>query len=105
MIERARLPNRRFAETFTVQHGKERPETVEVTIGYFPPPNGAVGEVFISSPKVGSGMEAIARDAAVLLSIAIQHHVPLDTMRHAITRNQDGSPATVIGAVLDQLGK
>jgi len=48
-------------------------------------------------------MEAIARDAAVLLSIAIQHHVPLDILRHAITREQDGSASSIIGKVVDEL--
>jgi hypothetical protein len=35
----------------------------------------------------------------------MQFGVPIDTMRHAITREQDGSPSSIIGAVLDQLGK
>ena len=81
MTERATLPNRRAAETFEVKHGSH---AVTVTVGYYA--NGSLGEVFVSDPKVGSSMEAIARDAAVLLSIAIQHHVPLETIRHAITR-------------------
>jgi hypothetical protein len=97
---RATLPNRRAASTFEVKHGSH---TVTVTVGYYA--NGELGEVFVSDPKVGSSMEAIARDAAVLLSIAIQHHVPLETIRHAITREQDGSASSIIGAVLDRLGK
>jgi hypothetical protein len=100
MSDRAILPNRRAAETFEVKHGSH---TVTVTVGYYA--NGSLGEVFVTDPKVGSSMEAIARDAAVLLSIAIQHHVPLETIRHAITREQDGSPSSIIGAVLDQLVK
>ena len=105
MSDRAILPNRRAAETFQVQHALPggKSQTVTVTVGFYE--CGHIGEVFVSDPKVGSSMEAIARDAAVLLSIAIQHRVPLDTMRHAITREQDGSPSSIIGAVLDQLGK
>ena len=76
-------------------------QEVIVTTGYHA--DGRVGEVFITSSKVGSNTEAIARDAAVVLSIAIQFGVPLTTLRGAVTREQDGSPSTVIGAVLDQL--
>lgn len=109
ITERNALPNRRYAETFTVQHSGNlgKSETVEVTVGYYfdgKTGDGAVGEVFISNPKVGSGQEAIARDAAVLLSLAIQHGVPIETMRGAITREQDSKPSTIIGAVLDRLG-
>jgi hypothetical protein len=94
------LPQRRAAETFEVTHGTQ---TVIVTTGHYA--DGTLGEVFVSAPKVGSAMEAIARDAAVLLSIAIQHRVPLDTLRHAVTREQDGSASTIIGAVLDRLAR
>ena len=37
--------------------------------------DGALGEVFINSRKTGGDVEAIARDAAVLLSLALQHGV------------------------------
>jgi hypothetical protein len=99
MTDRATLPNRRGCETFELTHGSQ---TVAVSVGYYE--NGQLGEVFITAPKVGSSLEAIARDAAVLVSIAVQHRVPLYIMRHAVTREQDGTPSTVIGAVLDRLG-
>jgi hypothetical protein len=38
-----------------------------------------------------------------LLSIAIQHRVPLDILRHAITREQDGTASSIIGKVVDEL--
>ena len=95
---RRTLPQRRAAETFELRHGKH---TVTVTTGYYD--DGSVGEVFITGAHVGSELEAIARDGAVLLSIAIQHRVPLDTLRHAVTREADGKASTVIGAVIDRL--
>jgi hypothetical protein len=100
MSMRSVLPNRRASETFEVRHLGQR---VIVTTGFYS--NGRIGEAFVSAPKVGSNMEAIARDAAVLLSIAIQHGVPLSTMQHALTREQDGSPSTIIGAVVDRIIK
>jgi hypothetical protein len=98
MSSRQTLPPRRAAETFELRHGQQ---TVVVTTGYYA--NGELGEVFVSAPKVGSSLEAIARDGAVLLSIAIQHRVPLDILRHAVTREEDGSASSVIGAVIDRL--
>jgi ribonucleoside-diphosphate reductase alpha chain len=80
---RQALPQRRAAETFELRHGQQ---TVTVTTGYYA--DGTLGEVFVSAPKAGSSMEAIARDAAVLLSIAIQH---------------DGSASSIIGKVVDRL--
>jgi hypothetical protein len=42
-----------------------------------------------------------ARDAAVVASIALQHGVAPETIRHALLRNPDGSAAGPLGAVLD----
>jgi len=95
---RETLPQRRACETFSWRHGNQ---FYDVTIGRYG--DGRIGEVFIHGPKAGSDLEAVCRDAAVLLSIALQHGVPLDTMRHAITREQNDAPSTIIGSVIDKL--
>lgn len=103
MTDRKVLPHRRFAETFVVNHGKQSTPFV-VTVGYYD--NGVeIGEVFISGSKSGSDFDAVARDGAILLSLALQHGVPLDTIRHAITREGDGRPSTIVGAVVDRLSR
>ena len=56
-------------------------------------------------PRPGSATEAIARDAAILVSIALQYGAALETIRAALTKDHDGSPATAIGAALDKLGE
>jgi hypothetical protein len=94
------LPQRRASETFELRHGNHR-GTFQVTIGYYP--DGSIGEVFVSGAKAGSEVEAVARDSAVLLSIAVQFGVPLEIIRHAITREANGAPSTIIGAVIDRL--
>jgi hypothetical protein len=98
MATRQILPNRRLAETFEIEHADKR---YTVSVGFFLP--GKPAEVFISGSKAGSDVESVARDGAVLLSIALQYGVPLDVMAGAITRNADGKAQTIIGAVLDQL--
>lgn len=94
------LPQRRAAENFAVEQDGQR---AVVTIGYYP--DGSVGEVFINAPKVGSSLESTARDGAVLISLGLQYGVPLDVMRHAITRNTDGSASTIVGAAIDKLAE
>jgi|GEM_PF-6992430 hypothetical protein len=41
--------------------------------------------------------------AAVTLSIALQHGTPAAAIRAAVTRESDGSPAGIVGAILDLL--
>ena len=96
MIRRI-LPQRRAAETFDLRFWNQ-PFTV--TVGFFD--DGTPGEVFVDSRKTGGDVDAIARDAAVLLSLGLQHGTPIETIRHAVTRNgASGAPASIIGAVVD----
>ena len=100
MTTRATLPLRRRCETFELRHGGQN-TPYQVTLGYYD--SNEIGEVFISGSKAGSTTEAVARDGAVLLSIALQHGVPLETIKHALTREGNGTPSTIIGAVVDRL--
>lgn len=102
MSTRNALPQRRAAETFDLRFGN-LDTTFAVTVGYYD--DGRIGEVFISGAKSGRDVEAIARDGAVLLSIALQHGVAIETVQRAITRDRDGKPSTVVGAVIDKLGE
>jgi hypothetical protein len=100
MADRRALPACRHCETFELPFGGlNRAHTV--TVGYYP--DGSIGEVFINGGKSGEQVEAIARDGAVLLSMLLQHGVSLDTLRHAITRDGQGQPSSIIGVVVDRL--
>jgi len=98
VTDRKTLPQRRLAETFDLRHGNA---TFQITSGYFP--DGRLGEVFIAGAKVGSDLEAVARDGAVLLSLALQFGIPLGMIRGALTREENGAPSTIVGAVVDRL--
>ena len=37
----------------------------------------------------------------VLVSLALQHGVALETLRHAMTRGAAGEPASILGTVVD----
>jgi hypothetical protein len=96
-MTRQRLPSRRQNESFAFSHAGLG---FTASIGFFP--DGRTAEIFLSSNKPGSPIEAIARDAAVTVSIALQFGVPtIETIRSALTRDHDGGPATALGAALD----
>jgi hypothetical protein len=93
---------RRRSETFEIDFGGlNRSHTV--TVGFYD--DGSLGEVFINGGKSGEVVEAIARDGSVLLSLALQYGVSLDTIKHAITRDAQNTPASIVGAVVDQLDR
>jgi hypothetical protein len=92
------LPLRRSAETFNLRFWNQ---DFTVTVGSYP--DGRAGEVFVDGAKTGADTTATARDAAVMLSLALQHQVPLETIRHAITRAGNGEPASILGAIVDRL--
>ncbi|WP_338822138.1 hypothetical protein WDM22_38630 [Bradyrhizobium septentrionale] len=102
MTERHVLPQRRRAETLEVAFGGlDRAHTV--TVGYYD--DDTIGEVFINGGKSGEMVESIARDGAVLLSLALQYGVGLSNIKSAITRDGQDAPASIIGAVVDRLSE
>jgi ribonucleoside-diphosphate reductase alpha chain len=96
-VNRLRLPNRRQHEIHDLEfHGQV------FTIGAGRFTDSSLAEVFIDTAK-SSQMSALARDAAITLSIALQHGVTADSIRNAITRESNGIAAGLVGAVLDHL--
>ena len=98
MTARERLPNRRQCESFEFRHAGHR---FTLCAGSYL--DGRIAEIFLSAHKPGSPIEAIARDAAITTSLALQHGVALETIRAALTRDHDGGPATLLGAAIDAL--
>ena len=100
MRARARLPNRRLAETFELEVCGLY---YTCTVGCFP--DGSVGEIFLQNHKPGSQSDANARDAAVAASLALQHGCPLQVLQRALLRDSQGRPSTPLGAALDALAE
>jgi hypothetical protein len=98
MTARARLPNRRRAVAQEIEHAGHR---YRMHVGYFP--DGAIGELFVDAAKQNSALDAFAADSAILLSLLLQRSATPAEIGHALRRNPDGSPASLIGAVIDQL--
>ena len=78
MTARERHPNRRACESFEFRHNGF---AFTASAGFFE--DGRLGELFLSSHKAGSPIEAIARDAAVTVSIALQFGADLDAIAEA----------------------
>lgn len=96
-MTRIRLPNRRPHETHDLEFQGQ-----QFTLGVGRFDDGSLAEIFVDAEKT-SQFTAIARDAAVCLSIALQYGVPAQAMRDAVTRESNGEPAGLVGAVLDFL--
>ena len=99
---RRALPQRRHAETFKFRFQAQR-ASYHVTTGYYP--DGTLGEIFLSTNQTGSQSEAIAHDFATLISLLLQHGCSVETISKTLTRERDGGPATLAGAVTDLLTK
>jgi hypothetical protein len=95
MTHRQTLPNRRRCETLEIEHAGHR---FSLTFSSYH--DGRPAEIFLSSRHIGSPLEAIARDAAVTVSIALQHGAHLSTICAALTKDHEGGPATLLGAAL-----
>ena len=100
--QREPLPMRRESETFEIAFGGLKGNHV-ITVGFYP--DGRVGEFFIVGGKSGEQVEAIARDFAIVASMALQYCAPLNAIQHALTRNSQGEPLSIGGVVIDQLVK
>ena len=97
MSTRSRLPNRRPSETFALECNSL---SYLATISRFQ--DGRLAEIFINA-KAGSDSDAAAKDAAVVASIALQHGVSVDVIRHALLRDAHGRASSPLGAALDMV--
>jgi hypothetical protein len=93
---RERLPDRRACETSSFEHAGA---DFTMTIGRYA--DGRVGELFIGAGHANSALDALASDAAIAISFALQHGADLTAIRSAMKRNSRGEPSSPIGAALD----
>ncbi len=110
---RQRLPNRRPSHTETLEVGGQK---VIATVG-FDPKTGQPREIFMAAGKEGSLINSLLADAAVVISVALQHGIPAAALAKSVGRlpsipvrpaDLDRTPgqkvpASPIGAALDLL--
>ncbi len=102
MAERRALPNRRQSDIHDLEVASR---VYSVGVGFFD--DNTIGEVFISGPKVGSEMDAMLADAAILASLGLQYGVPPAALAKTMSRLATGPleaatvPASPLGAAMD----
>jgi hypothetical protein len=97
MTERAKLRDRRPSENFTFEVDGLR---FTATVSRFR--DGRIAELFLNNHNQS---DTNARDAAILLSFALQHGADVEAIRRALCRDAQGRPSTPIGAALDRLAE
>ena len=98
MATRQRLLNRRGSENFAFELAGLR---FTATVSRFA--DGRIGELFLSNHKASNQADTNARDAAILLSFALQHGADLEAIRRALARDSTGQALGPVGAALDVL--
>jgi hypothetical protein len=100
VAERRPLPQRRHSINFTEMFWGQ---PWHVTCGFYTD-NVSVGEVFVNAARTpGTDLDAMARDGAILLSLALQYGIPVDVIRGALTRNPSGGPSSIVGLIADRI--
>jgi hypothetical protein len=94
-MARERLPNRRGSISFNFEH-----RGLGFTRTYSCFSNGRVAELFITNHKVASAVDVDARDAAIILSFALQFGADISAIGKALCRDPRRNPRGVIGAAL-----
>jgi hypothetical protein len=93
---RQRLPSRRACVTFNFEVDGLH---YCATVSRFE--DGRLGEIFLASHKAGSQADTAARDSAIVLSLAVQHGVDVETIRCGLCRDSHGRASGPLGRALD----
>jgi hypothetical protein len=96
--ERERPLDRRSAETQTFEH---LGVYFTMTTGRYD--DDRLCELFINAAHANSALDALASDAAIILSIALQFGADPETIRRALKRDSQGRASSPIGAAMDLL--
>lgn len=103
---REALPARRGHEVFEFDFSRgphDRGTRYTAGVGRYA--DGRISEVFLDCHKLGSAMTDDARDAAMTVSIALQHGVPIASLAAGLAHYEDGRPCGLIGRLMDALAE
>jgi hypothetical protein len=87
---REQLPNRRKSVVVAFEHEGQR---YRAGASHFP--DGRPAEIFLDTGKAGSTVQRYADDAAILVSLLLQHGVEIEAIRHSVA----GPIATALAMV------
>jgi hypothetical protein len=96
--DRKRPADRRAGLTSSYKHWGA---AFTMTVGFYA--DGRIAELFVNAGHANSSLDALASDAAIAISFALQHGADLAAIRSAMKRNSQGEPSSPIGAALDRI--
>lgn len=102
ILQRIEVPQRRHGENFEFTHDGQK---FHASVRYASVTALDPLEIFLNGAKADSAVDLAARDAAILVSIALQYGVPLNVLSHAMGKNPDGSPSSPVGQLLAIMAK
>jgi hypothetical protein len=92
------FPPRACSETIECEFEHFR---YRLLVSYYP--DGRIGEIHASGFKDGSALNEVVHDACAIISELLQRFVSPLTLTELINRKPDGSPASIIGAIILQI--
>jgi hypothetical protein len=92
---RSVLPNRRNSEAVGFEH---HGLAYRACVSRFE--DGSIAEMFLDTGKTGTSANIIAKECAVMFSIARQYGAPEGVLFNALPKLHDGSPAGPMGTAL-----
>jgi hypothetical protein len=92
------LPDRRASEVFSFQS-----MGLHFTASASRYDDGRIAELFIDNHKAGSAVGTLVRDAAIILSFAVQYGADAEAIGRALSRDSRGQPLGPLAVALDLL--
>ena len=93
---RKKLPHRRPSVTRTFETTSDR---YHISFGIDPEDQQA-REIFIHGSKIGSDLEILLDDASIILSLALQHGLPLSQLMHSLNTDREEEGKSVLAAAI-----
>ena len=97
---RERLPTRRPSVTRELTWTGSNGQTTTCTVMVGFRLDGTPAEIFIDAAKIGSTMNLLLQDVAVIVSLALQHNIAPSELAHSMSRVPAGGAKTEAGSVL-----
>jgi hypothetical protein len=98
---RNKLPNRRASVVLAFRWG-----SLDFTTGFSRcATTGRVLELFIANHKAAGAIDHIAKDSAIVCSIALQFGADFEVIRCGLLRDSQGKPASPLGAAMDAIAR
>ena len=93
---RQKIMNRRPSENHTVEFSGI---PIEVSLGRDPDRGSVIREVFVTTRKLGSAVDIMARDITILMSFLLQYGCDMTEVVDVLTSDDHGNPEGVAGLI------